>query len=75
MVLNKREEKGKQIAISLPGVTAGRQLSENDVLFSDISEEEYRRFKKLKKLLNSGEVEILREIAEIKRKEETVWGI
>ena len=68
-------EKGKQIAISLPGVTAGRQLSENDVLFSDISEEEYRRFKKLKKLLNSGEVEILREIAEIKRKEETVWGI
>ena len=68
-------ESGNQVAVSLPGVTIGRQLKENDILYSSVSEAEFKRYKKLKKFLNSGEITILKEIAEIKRKENNMWGI
>ena len=68
-------KKGSQIAISLPGIIAGRQVKEGDILYSDIQEPEYRKLKKLKKYLSKDEIEILKEIAEIKRKEKITWGI
>ncbi|MFH0936498.1 MAG: translation initiation factor IF-2 [Candidatus Woesearchaeota archaeon] len=67
--------KGQEIAIALPNVTAGRQINEDDVLYSNLNEQEFIRLKKLKKYLNSDEIEVLKEISEIKRKENPVWGV
>ena len=68
-------EKGKQVAISIPDVTVGRQINEGDILLSNISEEEFRQLKKFKKYLNADEIEILKQIAEIKRKTKPIWGV
>ncbi|MCX6707040.1 MAG: hypothetical protein NT001_02765 [Candidatus Woesearchaeota archaeon] len=68
-------DKGKKVAISLPKVTVGRQINENDVLYSSIPEEDFRKMKELKKYLSFDEIQIIREIAIIKRKENPVWGI
>ena len=68
-------EKGKQVAISLPNITVGRQILENDILISDISGEDFVNFKKLKKYLKNDDIILLKEIAEIKRRENPVWGV
>ncbi|MBU0666776.1 MAG: translation initiation factor IF-2 [Nanoarchaeota archaeon] len=68
-------EKGKQLAISLPNVTAGRQIFEHDILYSDVSEEDFRKLKKLTEFLTKDEISVLKEIAEIKRKNNPVWGV
>ncbi|MBI3026930.1 translation initiation factor IF-2 [Candidatus Woesearchaeota archaeon] len=70
-----KAEKGKQVAVSLSNVTIGRQLQEEDVLYSAIPEEHFRKFKELKKLLSNDEIEVLKEIAEIMRKSNPMWGI
>jgi len=68
-------EKGKQVAISLDKVTIGRQICEEDVLYSVIPESDFRKLKELKKYLTPGEISILKEIAEMMRKENQLWGI
>lgn len=67
--------KGKQVAVSLDKVIIGRQLNEGDVLLSFIPENDFRRLKEFKQYLSAEEVELLREIAELMRKENPVWGI
>ncbi len=68
-------EKGKQIAISLPSVTVGRQIIEGDVFISDINENGFKKLKKMKKLLELEEIELLKEIINIKRKDDALWGV
>jgi translation initiation factor 5B len=68
-------QKGDEVAISMPGVTVGRQINENDILYSAISEDEYRSYKKLKKFLKDKEIEVLKEIAMQMRKNNMVWGV
>ena len=68
-------EKGKEVAIALKGITVGRQIDENDILYSDVPEGDFVKLKALKKYLNSEEIEILKEIALIKRKQNPVWGV
>ena len=68
-------EKNKQVAVSVEGPTIGRQINEGDILYSSISEEDFRKLKDLKKNLTKDQIEILKEIAEIKRKDNPVWGI
>jgi len=70
-----RLEKGKQGAVSMPGVTIGRQLNEGDTLYSAIPEEHFREYKQYKEHLTPDEKQILKEIAEIMRKKNAVWGI
>lgn len=67
--------KNEEVAISIPGVTGGRQILEEDILFVDITENEFKELKKFKKLISQDEIEALKELAEIKRKENAVWGI
>lgn len=67
--------KGRQVAISLPNVTAGRQVFEDDILYSNLNEEEFRSLKKLSRYLLPDQIDLLKEIAEIKRKENPLWGI
>ena len=68
-------EKGKQVAISLPKVTVGRQIHENDIMYSAVPEEDFRKLKGLKEHLSHEEIVVLKEIAEIMRKNNPVWGI
>ncbi|MFH1182184.1 MAG: translation initiation factor IF-2 [Candidatus Woesearchaeota archaeon] len=66
--------KGKQVAVSLDNVTVGRQIREGDTLYSAVPEEDFRKLKELKKNITLADVEILKEIAEIMRKDNPVWG-
>lgn len=68
-------EKGKEVAISIPNITAGRQIKEEDILISDITENEFKKLKELKDSLTSDEILVLKEIAKIKRKEISTWGM
>jgi len=68
-------EKGKQVAVSLPKVTVGRQINEGDILYSAVSEDDFRKLKELKKNLSDEEKKILKEIAEIMRVKNPLWGI
>jgi len=70
-----KAEKNKQVALSMDGVTIGRQLNEGDVLFSDMNQEEFRKLKEMKELLSKAEIELLKEIAVIKRKQNPMWGV
>jgi len=70
-----KAEKGKQVAVSLPDVTVGRQVNEDDILYSAIPEDDFRKFKEFKNLLTHDEIEILKEVAEIMRKNNPMWGI
>ena len=70
-----RVEQGKQVAIALPGVVCGRQIEENNILYSAIPEDDFKKLKKLKKYLTDPEVEVMKEIATMMRKSNSVWGI
>lgn len=71
----KEAERGKQVAISLPGVTAGRQIQEESILYVDMHEENFKKLKEFKKLLKNEEIQVLKELAEIKRKTNNFWGV
>jgi len=69
-------KQGKEIAVSLPHITCGRQIKENDILYSNIPQGDFKKLKKLmKKYLNESETQLLKEIAEIKRNENPTWGM
>jgi len=68
-------KKGEQVAMAVQGVTVGRQIKEKDTLYSEVPEQDFVKYKGLKRFLKGDEVSILREIAEIKRKDNPVWGV
>ncbi len=63
-----------EVAISIPGVNFERQLKDKEFLYSDISESQFKTFKKNKDLLSENEKKILMELSEIKRKKKDDWG-
>jgi len=68
-------QRGEQVAVSMPDVTAGRQLNEHDVLYSFMDQETFRALKELKDSLDPDEKACLKEIARIMREENPLWGI
>jgi len=66
---------GKEVAISIPDAVVGRQIKEEDILYSDLTSDEFVKLKSLKRFLKDDEIEALKEIAAIKRKQNPVWGI
>jgi len=70
-----KAEKGKEVALSLDKVTVGRQVNEGDILYSAIPEEDFRKLKQLKSYLSKEDIELLKEIADIMRKKNPVWGV
>ena len=66
---------GKQVAIALPNLTVGRQLFEEDEIFSWLTEDEFLKYKKFKQFLSKDEMEVLREIAEVFRRGNPLWGV
>lgn len=71
----KTASKKDQVAISLPGVTVGRQINEGDIFYSAIPEADFRQLKKLIKYMQKDEINLLKEIAEIMRKKNPMWGV
>lgn len=67
--------KNHQAAISVSGLTLGRQAKGGDELYVNISEAQFKNLKENKKLLNAEDIELLKEIAEIKRRGKTTWGL
>jgi len=67
--------KGKEIAISIPGVNFERQLKVGESLYSELAESHFRKFKENKSLLSEDEKKVLMEIASIKRKQQLTWGV
>ncbi len=66
---------GMEIAMSIPGINFERVMKDKNYLYTNISESQFRKFKKNKDLLSNSEMKILQEIAEIKRKEKADWGL
>ncbi|PIN77280.1 translation initiation factor IF-2 [Candidatus Woesearchaeota archaeon CG10_big_fil_rev_8_21_14_0_10_34_8] len=71
----KEVEAGKQLAVSLPGITIGRQLNEGDVLYTFMAESEFLALKKFKKCLSKDMISVMKDIADIMRKENPTWGL
>jgi len=61
-------KEGLEVAISMPGVNYERQIknTNTEYLYSDISQSQFKTFKKNKDLLSSSELKTLQEISEIK---------
>ncbi len=48
---------------------------EETILYSSIHEEHFRKFKEMKKLLSQEEIAVLKEVAEIMRRKNPMWGV
>jgi translation initiation factor 5B len=64
---------GQEVAISVEGVTIGRQLCVEDILYVDIPEGDCKKLNTCE--LNFDEKEVLDKICQIKRKEDSFWGM
>jgi len=67
--------KNDKVAISIDDAVVGRNIFEDDILYTFISENDYRKFKENRDILNDEQKEILKEIANIMRKENPAWGL
>jgi translation initiation factor 5B len=65
---------GQEVAISIEGVTVGRQLKGEDILITDIPASDAKKLKNMD-VLNTDEKDVLNKIFEIKRKTEKFWGM
>ncbi|MEA3414058.1 MAG: translation initiation factor IF-2 [Nanoarchaeota archaeon] len=72
-VENATEE--QEVAISIPGQNYERQLKDKHFLYTNLGKSQFKDFKKNKDLLTRNEINILKEIASIKRKTNPEWGI
>ena len=68
-------KRGSRVSVSLPNVIVGRQINEGDIFYTAVPEEHFRKLKSYKQLLSPDAKEVLREIAEIMRKTQPVWGL
>lgn len=66
---------GMEVAVSVPGINFERVLGDQDILYSEISESQFRTFKKNKDLLSENEKKVLQEIAAIRRAKKEDWGV
>ena len=66
---------GQECAAAFPGTTFDRKLKDIKYLYADLSEAQYKQFKKHKELLSSAELKVLEEIAQLKRKTREEWGL
>ena len=66
---------GKEVAISVDGPTAGRQINEGEIYFVDVPEGHSKVLEfQLKDTIKQDELETLMEFLAIKRKDNPFWG-
>ena len=68
---------GAEVAVSIRGVTVGRQIDEGDILYTDLPESMVVKLnQELKDKLSSDELDVLQELLQIKRKHVSpFWGV
>ncbi|MBO4569557.1 MAG: translation initiation factor IF-2, partial [Candidatus Methanomethylophilaceae archaeon] len=69
----KEANQGEEVAVAIEGVTVGRQISEEDVIYVDLIESAYKQFPGID--LNDDEKAALEETVAIKRRTDTFWGM
>jgi translation initiation factor 5B len=65
---------GAEVAISIEGVTVGRQIKGGDIFFTDIPESDAKKLRQMD-VLNEDEKDVLNKIFDIKRKSNKFWGM
>jgi translation initiation factor 5B len=65
---------GQEVAISIEGVTVGRQIKGGDILYTDIPEVDAKKLREMD-VLTMDEKDVLEKIFTIKRKIEKFWGM
>ena len=65
---------GQEVAISIDGVTVGRQIKGGDILLTDIPASDAKKLRDMD-ILNPDEKDVLNKIFEIKRKTDKFWGM
>jgi len=65
---------GQEVAISIEGVTIGRQIKGEDILYTDLPAIDAKKLRELD-VLNPDEKDVLNKIFEIKRKTDKFWGM
>jgi len=65
---------GQEVAISIEGITIGRQIKKGDILFTDIPVKDAKKLKEMD-VLNTDEKDVLNKIFDIKRKTDKFWGM
>jgi len=68
-------KQGDKIAVSIIGPAVGRQINEDDILYTDIDSEDYKKLMKNEKFLSESEKATLKEIYEIKKKLDNRYGL
>src|SRR3989339_540425 len=58
---------GQELALALPGIAFDRKLKDVKYLYADISDRQFKDFKKNKDLLSSAELRVLQEVSVIKK--------
>ena len=67
-------KQGAEVAVSVDGVTIGRQVKGGDILYTDIPVEDAKQLRDMD-VLTMDEKDVLEKIFEIKRKTEKFWGM
>lgn len=65
-------KQGEEVAISLDDITFGRQIKEDDILYSDVNERDFRILKD--ENLTVDENMVMDEIRNIRKRESPFWG-
>jgi translation initiation factor 5B len=65
---------GAEVAISVEGITIGRQIKGGDIFFTDVPESDARKLQRMN-VLNEDEKDVLNKIIDIKRKTNKFWGM
>lgn len=67
--------KGMQVAVGIEGGIYGRNFNERDNLYSNVNETDFLKMKtELKKFLTESEIEAMRELLTLRRKQNSMWG-
>ena len=69
----KEAKQGEEVAVAIEGVTVGRQIDEEDILYVDLIESGYKQLQTLE--LNDDEKMAMEETVVIKRKDDPFWGM
>ena len=67
-------KQGQEAACSIHDIVIGRQIFENDILYTSPSSYDIKRLQKLMHKLSNAEIQTLNEIIEIKRKLDPSYG-
>lgn len=67
-------KQGEEVAVSIDGVTVGRQIKRNDILYTDMPGSDAKKLKEMD-VLTIDEKDLLEKITTIKRKTDRFWGM